>query len=441
MSEIRVNNFKAEDGISAPSFPNGIQVTGVVTATVLDTSVDFLDVGSNIKAGNSGILTVTELKATNVSIAGTLTYEDVTNVDSVGLITARKGIISSGVVTATAADVDDFISVGSNIHLGNAGVVTATAFHGSGASLTGIDATALKDPAGNVKIQAQASGAVHTGIHTFSTVNTTTVTGNGSGLTNLNGSNIASGTVADARISTLTASKLSGALPAVSGANLTNLNGSNISSGTIASARIGTLNQNTTGSAATLDVANGSSNSTYYPVFTDNNGSAKTLNIDSGGNLQYNPSTNILTAGTIRGGGTVEVHSYVVNNSGDVGQSGSNWFSFSMTPSIDWNKCIWGHAGAHRASADTHYYAGYRFNKGGGDVDQHMRGVGRAQSATTNNQGWAATGVAIESNGSFMSGSANVGCTFRCYSSSGANSAPANDSGYDHHAWVMFVHD
>ena len=30
--EIRVDTFKAEDGISAPSFPNGITVTGVVTA-------------------------------------------------------------------------------------------------------------------------------------------------------------------------------------------------------------------------------------------------------------------------------------------------------------------------------------------------------------------------------------------------------------------------
>ena len=38
----------------------------------------------------------------NVSIGGTLTYEDVTNIDSVGLITARKGIISSGVVTASS---------------------------------------------------------------------------------------------------------------------------------------------------------------------------------------------------------------------------------------------------------------------------------------------------------------------------------------------------
>tara|TARA_Y100000593_G_scaffold2723_1_gene5491 strand:- start:1295 stop:1915 length:621 start_codon:yes stop_codon:yes gene_type:complete len=49
------------------------------------------------------------------------------------------------------------------------------------------------------------------------------LSGDGSGLTSLNGSNISSGTVADARISALTASKLTGALPAISGASLTNL--------------------------------------------------------------------------------------------------------------------------------------------------------------------------------------------------------------------------
>ena len=55
------------------------------------------------------------------------------------------------------------------------GVVTAVSFSGNGAGLTGIDATSLKDPGGNVKIQAQASGAVYTGIHTFTNLNSTTV--------------------------------------------------------------------------------------------------------------------------------------------------------------------------------------------------------------------------------------------------------------------------
>ena len=61
----------------------------------------------------AGIIT-----AQNINVTGVLTYEDVTNVDSIGVITARKGIVSSGVVTATA-------------------------FHGDGSQLTGIDATAL----------------------------------------------------------------------------------------------------------------------------------------------------------------------------------------------------------------------------------------------------------------------------------------------------------
>ena len=146
MSEIRVDNFKAEDGISAPSFTNGIQVTGIVTSTVLDTSVTTLNVtgghvnvGSNIQLGDAGILTATTFKGNiegttgtfsgNVSVGGTLTYEDVTNIDSVGIVTARTGVITPNV------DVDDFISVGSNIHLGNAGIITASSFIDDGTNL------------------------------------------------------------------------------------------------------------------------------------------------------------------------------------------------------------------------------------------------------------------------------------------------------------------
>ena len=63
---------------------HNINSSGIITATKFDGPFDSLTISGNL------------------SIGGTLTYEDVTNIDSVGLITARKGIISSGVVTATA---------------------------------------------------------------------------------------------------------------------------------------------------------------------------------------------------------------------------------------------------------------------------------------------------------------------------------------------------
>ena len=67
----------------------------------------------------------------SVGVAGTLTYEDVTNVDSVGLITARTGIK----IGPTAGVAGTFFADGSYV---TAGVVTATTFYGSGANLTGI---------------------------------------------------------------------------------------------------------------------------------------------------------------------------------------------------------------------------------------------------------------------------------------------------------------
>ena len=68
---VQVNSNKVDtpyqiDGLS------GANITGVVTATSF----------SGTSASFSG----------NVSIGGTLTYEDVTNIDSVGLVTARSGI-------------------------------------------------------------------------------------------------------------------------------------------------------------------------------------------------------------------------------------------------------------------------------------------------------------------------------------------------------------
>ncbi len=87
------------------------------------------------------------------------------------------------------------------------GVVTATSFSGNGSNLTGIDATAIKDSSGNVKVQAQASGAVYTGIHTFGT-NTNFTDIDVDGHTNLDNVSIAG---------VVTATTFKGVLEATSG--------------------------------------------------------------------------------------------------------------------------------------------------------------------------------------------------------------------------------
>ena len=95
---------------------HNIHSTGIVTAIGLDIN------------GNADV-------SGSLSVGGVLTYEDVTSIDSVGIITARTGLVSP------YADIDDFVSVGNNIHLGNAGVITATSFVGDGSGLIGVAST------------------------------------------------------------------------------------------------------------------------------------------------------------------------------------------------------------------------------------------------------------------------------------------------------------
>ena len=120
MSIIRADSIKNRAGTGAPDFPNGITVTGIVTATVLDNNV-------------SGDLTVSG----SLGVAGTVTYEDVKNVDSIGIITARSGIQ---------------IGAGGTIGSSGGGIVT---YFGDGSQLTGIDATQIAT--GNTKVQTVAS--------------------------------------------------------------------------------------------------------------------------------------------------------------------------------------------------------------------------------------------------------------------------------------------
>ena len=166
----------------------------------------------------TGIVTATSANFSgNVSIGGTLTYEDVTNIDSVGLITARSGIDVTGTVTATT-----FSGSGSSLTSLNASNVSsgtlpdarfpATLPAVSGANLTNLDASDL------------ASGTIPD-----ARFPATLPTVSGANLTNLNASQLSSGTIPDARFPAT--------LPTVSGANLTNLDASDLASGTIPDAR------------------------------------------------------------------------------------------------------------------------------------------------------------------------------------------------------------
>ena len=103
----------------------GIAFAGVTTITTLNGSDAVLSVG-----GTVNFVSDVSIGGT-VSIAGTLTYEDVTNVDAVGLITARDGIVVGSGITLSADG-----------HSFHTGVVTATtfsgAFSGDGSALTGV---------------------------------------------------------------------------------------------------------------------------------------------------------------------------------------------------------------------------------------------------------------------------------------------------------------
>ena len=131
MSIIRADSIKNRAGTGAPDFPNGITVTGIVTSTVLDASVTNLTVTGNLGVG------------------GTITYEDVTNVDSVGVITARDGLRVTGIATATEYEVV------------NAGNTPIFRFRGSSNNEIGkIDADAISGTTSQLRLYTENSGSI-----------------------------------------------------------------------------------------------------------------------------------------------------------------------------------------------------------------------------------------------------------------------------------------
>ena len=249
MSIIRADSIKNRAGDGAPNFPNGITVTGVVTATSLNQNITGLstfngnidlngdiDVDGHTNLDNvsvAGVVTATTFIGAltgnptgtlqtaaqpnitsvgtlsslnvsgNVSIGGTLTYEDITNIDSVGLITAREGI---------------FIPDSKKLHIGNTAGTGDLQIHHNGSDsyideagtgrllLRTSQLVARRYDNNNELFTATAGGSIdlyhngsvklatsNTGVTVTGTVAATSYTGDGSGLTGIDATQIVTG--------------------------------------------------------------------------------------------------------------------------------------------------------------------------------------------------------------------------------------------------------
>ena len=138
MSQLFVDNIKGRTG-GAIGAPSGAVVTGVLTAT---------------SASFSG----------NVSVGGTLTYEDVTNIDAVGVITAQQGIkVGAGQSISPVSGTIYYYGDGSNLDGVVSGVETKEGGVSKGTSQTSLNFTgATVTAAGSETTVAIAAAGIGT---------------------------------------------------------------------------------------------------------------------------------------------------------------------------------------------------------------------------------------------------------------------------------------
>jgi hypothetical protein len=342
---------------------NAVLVVGGTNAAVRDVIAPLVEKLYVVRNSTSGGFAINIRAATGSSVsvpsgATVWVYCDGTNfnainTESVGNFEVNGNLTVTGNTNAVAATYTGNVAA-LNISTANlaatgnvtaTGNATATNFIGSGLTLTAINASNIS--AGTISnartsaasangastiVARDSNGSFAANVGTFVTV-TGAHSGNGAGLTDINASNISSGTIANARTTAATANGAStivlrdsngsfagnvitgttGTFTSVSGNGiaLTAINASNISSGTIANARTTAASANGASTIVARDsngsfasnVVSSTSFSTANFTITESGGvlqfkygGTTILSIDSTGNLTS--ATNITAFGT-----------------------------------------------------------------------------------------------------------------------------------------------
>ena len=157
------NNLNISGVATAATLKVGSAITafgGIVTATTFSGTLSGNATSATTATNAEGLtgtpnITINNITGVAATFTGVVSYEDVNNVDSVGVVTARAGlnVVGGGATVTGVSTFFDTVRVGSAITLGSSsgivtatgvnvtGIVTAASFQGSGADLTNLPAS------------------------------------------------------------------------------------------------------------------------------------------------------------------------------------------------------------------------------------------------------------------------------------------------------------
>ena len=157
------NNLNISGVATAATLKVGSAITafgGIVTATTFSGALSGNATSATTATNAEGLtgtpdITINNITGVAATFTGVVSYEDVNNVDSVGVVTARAGlnVVGGGATVTGVSTFFDTVRVGSAITLGSSsgivtatgvnvtGIVTAASFQGSGADLTNLPAS------------------------------------------------------------------------------------------------------------------------------------------------------------------------------------------------------------------------------------------------------------------------------------------------------------